>query len=238
MLEQINTLAPGKIRKSESLANKNNATLLNFTGLSITKYNDGLRIDSNEYLFKLRALDVFSHFSHFKLLHAQLAWATNSRLDLARRVDLLAQISEDRFISNKTHFIKQIDAVARHIKTFLYLGLYFPRLVNHLHESKFIHTIPILAIMTRNPYFGISYFKKTNLISFNPFDLLCTNQNNLLNQFLEVGFWHFLTPLIWHSPSSGFGINYQKKSLPSQRLLIVAFYLTSQQNLPLLVRMN
>lgn len=82
----------------------------NFTGFSLSRDEQGtLRQDQHSYLRKLETLSADASFTDFRSMRMRLAWLANTLPYCLFEISQLAQVTEERFTSEKTAVIKRLN---------------------------------------------------------------------------------------------------------------------------------
>ena len=84
-----------------------------YAGFQISKDGDALLIDQLHYLRKLEALPLDATFGDFRSARMKLAWLAHTRPDCLFHISQLAQVTSDRFESDKRNIIKQYNLAAK-----------------------------------------------------------------------------------------------------------------------------
>eukprot|EP00171_Calliarthron_tuberculosum_P004009 IDg4009t1 len=85
-----------------------------FSGFSLSKGDDGCVLqDQHFYLKKLEVLPLGASFTAFRSMRMKLAWLANTRPDCLFDISQLAQVTEDRFHSSRSGFIRQLNKAVK-----------------------------------------------------------------------------------------------------------------------------
>ena len=88
---------------------------ITFAGFRISADNHNLfTIDQYFYLPKLEQLDVSIGFPESRSMRMKIAWLANTRPDMQFEISQLAQITEERFYSNSSGFVKRMNQLVRY----------------------------------------------------------------------------------------------------------------------------
>ncbi len=101
---------------------------LQFAGVEIETKESGFEVHQKRYIQKITELSHDATYADFRSLRAKLAWTNNSRPDISCSVALLTQVTEDVFNTDRSTYVKKINAIVKHLKTNPDVTLKYPKL--------------------------------------------------------------------------------------------------------------
>lgn len=99
-----------------------------FSGMEINTKDKGIVIHQKNYLSNIQLIKLDAYYKQFRSTRAKLAWATNSRPDIACSVALLSQCTEELFEKDRKSHLKKLNNIIKHLQTYEDLTLKCPNI--------------------------------------------------------------------------------------------------------------
>jgi hypothetical protein len=101
---------------------------LKFAGLEIDAAGRNTEVSQKSFIKTLVRLAPSATYEDYRSLRARVAWATQSRPDIACAVGMAAQITKDKFDVDPVHHRRNLNKIIKHLQTNSDIVLRYPRM--------------------------------------------------------------------------------------------------------------